>query len=72
MIILGCLKKLNIYGAEPFGTGKARDTTTGKELQKNVFDMYSSFANERLKVNHDMGLKKTRKIRRAVSAVWYH
>ena len=31
MIILGCLKKLNIYGAEPFGTGKARDTTTGKE-----------------------------------------
>ena len=31
--------------------------------------MYSSFANERLKVNHDMGLKKTRKIRRAVSVM---
>lgn len=43
-----------------------------KSCRKNVFDMYSSFANERLKVNHDMGLKKTTKIRRAVSAVWYH
>ena len=32
--------------------------------------MYSPFANERLKVNHNMGLKKTRKIRTAVSAVW--
>ena len=31
--------------------------------------MYSWFANERLKVNHDMGLKKKRKIRRVVSAI---
>ena len=69
MIILGCLKKLNICGAEPLGSGKARDITTGKELRKNLFDMYSAFANERLKVNHDMRLKKKIKIRRVVSAI---
>ena len=31
--------------------------------------MYSSFADEHLKVNHDMGLKKKRKIPRVVSAI---
>ena len=34
MIILDCLKELNIYGAEPFDTGKARYITTRKELLK--------------------------------------
>ena len=55
--------------AEPFGTGNARDMATGKELQKKVEhnlvkadkfgdEIYSSFVNEHIKVNFDIGLKK--------------
>ena len=35
-IILNCLKKLNSYRADPFGTGKTRDIATRKELPKNA------------------------------------
>ena len=108
-IILSCFKKLNSYGAdpfgtvkardiaeafgtvkardiaeafgtvkardiaEPFGTSKARDMATGKVLQKKVEqnlikadkfgdEIYSSFVNEHIKVNLDIGLKKMKNI----------
>ena len=62
--------------AEPFGTGKARDMATGKELQKKVDqnlikadkfgdEIYSSFVNEHIKVNLDIGLKKMKNIWKA-------
>ena len=99
-IILSCFKKLNSYGAdpfgtvkardiaeafgtvkardiaEPFGTSKARDMATGKVLQKKVEqnlikadkfgdEIYSSFVNEHIKVNLDIGLKKMKNIWKA-------
>ena len=80
------------HGTDPFGTGRARDIATGKELPEKVVkylikagkigdEMYLSFVNERLikgkanffdpikKVNLDTGLKKTKKIRKAVSVI---